>query len=277
MHRRETVERALQLSAAGVPTAAIGRRLDIARGTVKDWVAGRVPRSAAQPATCEGCGGPVHDFGTLPPADAYLLGLYLGDGCLSRHPRSVFRLRITLDARCPGIVQEARVAIQAALPAGRDAAIRHGPNCIEVYAYSKSWPCLFPQHGPGRKHERPIVLAPWQQQHVDRSPELLLRGLLHSDGCRFINTGRGGWAAPRYKFTNTSENILAIFCRACDAVGVAWRGPGREAVREQPRRSTSRASPMWPGSTSSSVPRRREPRIRPLPCRTSPRRYRLGD
>jgi hypothetical protein len=25
----------------------------------------------------------------------------------------------------------------------------------------------FPQHGPGRKHERPIVLEPWQLEIVD--------------------------------------------------------------------------------------------------------------
>ena len=31
----------------------------------------------------------------------------------------------------------------------------------EVKSYSKHWPCLFPQHGPGRKHGRPIVLEEW--------------------------------------------------------------------------------------------------------------------
>ncbi len=31
------------------------------------------------------------------------------------------------------------------------------PNIyIEVHAYSKSWPCLFPQHGPGIKHTKTI-------------------------------------------------------------------------------------------------------------------------
>jgi hypothetical protein len=32
-------------------------------------------------------------------------------------------------------------------------------NCVEVHAHSKSWPCLFPQHGPGMKHQRRILLA----------------------------------------------------------------------------------------------------------------------
>jgi hypothetical protein len=27
------------------------------------------------------------------------------------------------------------------------------------------WPEVFPQHGRGRKHERPIVLEPWQERN----------------------------------------------------------------------------------------------------------------
>jgi hypothetical protein len=57
-------------------------------------------------------------------------------------------------------------------------------GCTEVASYSKHWPCLFPQHGPGRKHERRIELVPWQQELVDLDPRPLVRGLLHSDGCR---------------------------------------------------------------------------------------------
>jgi len=41
---------------------------------------------------------------------------------------------------------------------------------------SNAWPCLFPQHGPGRKHERKIELAPWQEAIVDREPEQFIRG-----------------------------------------------------------------------------------------------------
>src|SRR3546814_15577428 len=38
----------------------------------------------------------------------------------------------------------------------------------------------FPQHGPGRKHERPIVLEPWQVGIVEAHPAAFLRGLFHS-------------------------------------------------------------------------------------------------
>jgi hypothetical protein len=55
------------------------------------------------------------------------------------------------------------------------------------------------------------------------APHAVLRGLIHSDGCRFIATERKGAyvrRAPRYAFTNRSEDILQLFGTACDAVGV---------------------------------------------------------
>ena len=60
-------------------------------------------------------------------------------------------------------------------------------GCTEVSSYSKHWICMFPQHGPGRKHERPIVLADWQRRIVDRFPAPFVRGLVHSDGCRVLD------------------------------------------------------------------------------------------
>src|SRR4051812_27189325 len=37
----------------------------------------------------------------------HLVGLYLGDGCISAHPRGVFRLRVVLDAAYPSTVDQA--------------------------------------------------------------------------------------------------------------------------------------------------------------------------
>ncbi len=93
---------------------------------------------------------------------------------------------------------------------------------VEVNSYSKSWPCLFPQHGPGKKHERRIRLETWQQLIADCRPTMLFAGLYHSDGCRFVNTGRGGWECPRYSFRNTSRDIIELFCDTCDRLGVHW-------------------------------------------------------
>ncbi len=45
----------------------------------------------------------------------------------------------------------------------------------------------FPQHGPGRKHHRRIELTDWQLELTRAHPGALVRGLIHSDGCRTIN------------------------------------------------------------------------------------------
>ena len=157
----------------------------------------------------------------LPESYLYLLGLYLGDGCLSRHARDVYKLRLYLDAKYPKIVQQAATAIQETMPTNRVARYVRRYGDIEVYSYSKSWPCLLPQHGPGPKHERHIELTAWQEALAARYPHLLLRGLLHSDGCRFLSRGRN-WAYPRYSFRNRSADILNIFILACKLTGVRY-------------------------------------------------------
>ena len=90
-------------------------------------------------------------------------------------------LSISNDPKYPDLNQEIAATMRLAKPTGslclRKPAIR-----IEVRW--KHWPCLFPQHGPGRKHLRRIALEPWQQQIVAKYPQQLLRGLFHSDGCR---------------------------------------------------------------------------------------------
>jgi hypothetical protein len=224
------VSRSLELAAEGRTATEVARIVGVPRATVRDWIHGRVPGRGRIGANggCARC-GVSHDFAALPSVYTYLLGMYLGDGCLSAHRRDVFKLRISLDARYPEIVDECREAMRTVLPRSRVNHVDH-ETWLELYSYSKSWPCLFPQHGPGKKHERPIVLSPWQSAHVSERPDLLLRGLLHSDGCRFQNTGRCGWSHPRYSFTNTSSDIRAIFCAACDLLGLRWTASGGRTI-----------------------------------------------
>jgi hypothetical protein len=224
------VARSLELAAEGRTATQVARLVGVPRATVREWMYGRVPGRSRLAVTggCARCGG-AHDFGSLPPAYAYLLGMYLGDGCLSAHPREVFKLRISLDARYPEILEECRNAIRAVMPRSRVNRV-DSKTWFEIYSYSKSWPCLFPQHGPGKKHERPIVLSPWQCALVSERPDLMLRGLLHSDGCRFQNTGRCGWSHPRYAFANASRDIRAIFCAACEMLGLRWTASGDRTI-----------------------------------------------
>ena len=229
------VERALELAEAGMNNCQISRELRVHRRTVSDWVAGRTragPRKEfSRRASCLRCPGRADAFPVLTAyAYAYLLGLYLGDGWLASHRRGVFRLRIFLDRRYPLIVAEAEAAASIVMPESKASIYRRkNENLDEVGSYSKHWPHLFPQHGVGVKHRRRIVLEPWQQRIVERYPGRLLRGLIHSDGCRVTNTIRHPkktYSYPRYFFSNRSLDIQRIFCEACDRLGITWRQDG---------------------------------------------------
>jgi hypothetical protein len=241
MHPEATIASILELHEAGLNNCEISRRTGVSRPTIRDWVNGRAPHSYRRrgplgtvvgPDYCRTCGGNEHGYDDLGPDYVQLLGLYLGDGSISAHRRQVYRLRITLDVRYPGIVRECEATMRAVVPQNRVSRQLRKCNCYEVHAYSKGWPCLFPQHGPGKKHTRPIFLAVWQQRLAERWPRQLLKGLIQSDGCRSYSTGKGGWTQPRYVFSNVSTDITSIFCSACDCLGLRWTAsfPTNEAA-----------------------------------------------
>ncbi|WP_306333977.1 hypothetical protein [Streptomyces sp. KL118A] len=164
-----------------------------------------------------------------PASYAYLLGLYLGDGCISPHRRGIHSLRIACADAWPGLIDACADAIRAVRPDNKVCRVR-SQGCQYVTSWSKHWPCLFPQHGPGKKHERKIALASWQQEIVDAHPWEFIRGLIHSDGCRTTNwTTRliagemKRYEYPRYFFTNRSADIIRLFTATLDAVGVDWK------------------------------------------------------
>lgn len=200
----------MALFAAGWSPTEVARLTGIPRSTLRDWCAGRTPRRpSAEPCL------PNHLEALDPAAYAYLLGVYLGDGCISPYPRGVMSLRITLDAAHPGIAAETAAAIAAVAPGKRGHLLpRRDQRSVEVSSYWKHWACLFPQHGKGPKHLRPIILAEWQRELVARHTERFVRGLIHSDGTRITATERKGnyvRRAPRYGFSNRSEDILELF------------------------------------------------------------------
>ncbi len=223
---------ALDLIRAGINDCEVGRRLGIPRGTIKSWRDGFESGSGgrtdawtgSQVVTCFRCNeGPVDEV-----AYTYLLGMYLGDGWIRAAHRGVYQLRITCDRKYPEIIDQ--VANHIIVVRGSEAVGLAGrTGCIDVNSYWKHWPCVFPQHGPGRKHERKVELADWQRIIVGRHPEWLIRGLIHSDGNRHINpitkrlpSGTKEYRYSRYMFTNASTEIQDIFTGALDALGVHW-------------------------------------------------------
>jgi hypothetical protein len=232
MRTPEEVARVLALHRAGLNDCAISRATGIPRPTVHMWRSGRVPaQERMAESKCEVCIGAAHP--RLPSREyAYLLGQYLGDGSITRMHRGVFLLRIFTDARYPGIIEECAGAVSAVLPRNKVAiAPAHDAAMLVISSSSKHWPCLFPQHGSGMKHTRTIMLAAWQEPIAQAHPEALLRGLIHSDGCRVLNrVKKRKYAYPRYQFSQVSDDIRRIFTDSCDQLGIAWRRMNRTNI-----------------------------------------------
>jgi Homeodomain-like domain len=221
MRSPETRAEVLRLVAEGVNDCEIARRLELPRTTVRDIRRPRPSRRSRLP-LCPRCWRPIKPLGLTPERYAELLGLYLGDGCISRLGRT-YSFRLSLDTAYPGIIEEARALLSACFPGHAVQLVRADSGATSiVQVYSLHLPCLFPQHGPGKKHERTIRLERWQQACVDAAPWALLRGLFRSDGCAFINrTGRYEYLS--YDFANYSADVLDLYAATCDQVGVEYR------------------------------------------------------
>ena len=154
---REAVSRALELWRAGTPTAAIARELFIARSTVRYWLVDGA--GVAQSAEAIPLKGTKWGFESLHQhqhrAYAYLIGAYLGDGCISFTGRT-YVLRVYLHRKQIDVIREVLHAIHTVVPYRRPW-LRYRPRSpvVEVTSSFLEWPHVIPQHGRGRKHMRP--------------------------------------------------------------------------------------------------------------------------
>jgi hypothetical protein len=239
MRPASDVHEVFRLADQGLSRAEIARRVGIARATVRDWLDHGKEAVVNRPMRT-GAFGHARQMQTCPDecafllslderAYSYLLGQYLGDGCISRTTTggSGFRLRVVCCNAYPNIMDECAAAMRVTAPGVQ---VRYIPRqgCTEVYSTWPHWPCLFPQHGPGMKHTRKIALTMWQRHiALESHPDQFVRGLIHSDGCRHINrvTGANGsrYEYTRYTFSNRSVDIRQLFADACKKLGIEAR------------------------------------------------------
>ena len=228
MYTDSAVAAALRLLDEGLSLSTVSRITGANRSTLRAW---RDKPRARRTSACFRC----EDADVDERAYAMLLGHYLGDGCLSQAAR-YYAFRVSCDAKYPGIIATVGDLMRRVRPGIRVFEVR-ASGAVVVQSHWQHWPCLFPQHGPGRKHERPIRLQPWQQRIVDDHPADLLRGLFHSDGSRTNNWAtrtvggeRKRYDYPRWEFVNSSDDIIDICTAALDALGLRWTRPRINSV-----------------------------------------------
>lgn len=220
----------------GKANGEVAHQLRIPKGTVGYWKhLDRKRHPELYPRSREGSCPACHSWEVNEQPYAYLLGLYLGDGHII-HKRKHHTLSISCADAWPGLIAAAEEAMRLVMPT---VAVRRRQRtgCTDVISPSRHWVCLFPQHGPGRKHKRSIVLEEWQEFVLGAHPEEFIRGLIHSDGCRVTNwttrTVAGEkkrYEYPRYHFTNESEDIRNLFTDTLDDLGIEWRYNKRNCI-----------------------------------------------
>ena len=244
---QKTVDSALRCSDDGMPDAENAALHGVAVKTIRRWRREYQRRGRPRGQTHLAPPCPRCEDGALDSrAYAELLGWYLGDGHISRGRRGVFNLHVFNDVKYAEDNTLIQVLMRAVKPGGRPHT-RLSPGCVITTISWKHWPCLMPQHGPGRKHERPIVLEPWQVQIVEAHPAAFLRGLFHSDGSRVKNwTSRivagelKRYDYPRWQFTNVSADIRELCCWALDLVDVPWKQSNHKTISVSTRAAVAR-------------------------------------
>ena len=214
----------MSLVGTGISDGTIAAKTGVAAGTVRRWrLATRPPSLVRRRQVADAWSVPVD------PVYCYLLGAYLGDGTVTLYRRSSWCLRIFNDRRYKSISQEILTAMATTFPEGH---VRLRPSSSsEADVLSVRHPAVqqaFPQYGPGRKHDRAIVLADWQLALTRAHPGPLIRGLIHSDGCRAVNrfrtklpSGRTAeYSYIRYFFSNVSADVRDIFAEHCRLLGI---------------------------------------------------------
>lgn len=147
---------------------------------------------------------------------SFILGLYLGDGCISQNV-----LNIYLDKKYDKMNKYVMFCYGKLF--GRDPNIldrscdniKYKSNSIVVRYSNPYIGKIFPHCGVGMKYLRKIELQSWQKQIIN--PIELVKGLIFSDGCFYFNKVTKQYY---YNFTNCSMDIIQILINALNELDI---------------------------------------------------------
>ena len=143
MYPRPTVDLALLLSSLGVLDRENAQICGVSIRTIRHWRHGSRRDPAKVQPRC-----PRYDGKSLDEdAYAYLLGLYLGDGHLTRGQRDVYALNVKCDDSWPGLIEAAHTAMAAVMPTSRVFRVAR-TGCTEVKAGPSIGRVCFPSMDP---------------------------------------------------------------------------------------------------------------------------------
>ena len=145
MHPQITVDTARHLSYLDVLDREVAEITAVPIGTIRKWRTGaRRGARKARRADCPRCTGRPLDE----PAYSYLLGLYLGDGWLTRGRKDVFALNIACCDDWRGLLAAAQSAMSAVMPMSKVFGVQR-IGMTEVKRPRSTGRACFRSMGPG--------------------------------------------------------------------------------------------------------------------------------
>jgi len=142
---------------------------------------------------------------------SFILGLYLGDGCISKLPRTK-KLSIYLDLKYEKLNKYIEFVMKELfnkqpyiIDYSKIKNDKNRFNMIEIIYHNCNLGILFPHEGVGNKHLRKIELSDWQKEIL--VPEEFIKGLMFSDGCFYYDKFNKKYF---YNFSNCSTDIANL-------------------------------------------------------------------
>lgn len=143
-------------------------------------------------------------------AEAYVIGVALGDGNLSNPNGRAVRLRVTCDKKYPNLIKEIRNAIQVVMPNNKVSLVNRKDNAIDVSCYSNKWPNILGwTPGKGPKHNQNISIPAWIKNSKQYA-RFCIRGLIQTDGSIYKDRGylMVNLTGINRKLLNDAKNLL---------------------------------------------------------------------
>jgi len=249
MYSLEVREQVIKLHHEGNNYSKISKTLNISRFIIKEWITGNkrhVRKNEDEILSSDDFFKyfitNIENSEEYRKSYYYLLGQYLGDGCITEMKnKRTYRLRIACADKYPKIIEELKYCLNVIFPYNKIQEVQ-SVGCKMVGIYNTNLPLIFPQHGTGKKHNRNIKLIDWQEKYLQHNE--LAKGLFHSDGCYFVNKIKNKKTLkyreyPTYWFTNCSEDLHNIFQTCLISMNVNFR------FEEQRRVNIQLKSKIW--------------------------------
>jgi hypothetical protein len=143
-------------------------------------------------------------------AYSYILGFYLGDGCLYNTKGRSYTMMIANQADFYEMNLEISRSLSVLFP-NKKVTFYKKPtsNCFDIKLTALNLHEIFP-HGKGTKHSRKISLTNWQKKIIEEFPQKCIKGLLQSDGTRYAADFKRYPHRIVYQFSNCSLDIHHI-------------------------------------------------------------------